>query len=79
MRASRYPPNARQVAGIFACSKPSDGSFQNQQPAARQASATCNAIAAQQRQAVGFAIVVLGRLFEDADRMASSCAALERS
>ncbi|PPS62622.1 DUF2514 family protein [Pseudomonas sp. BRM28] len=43
-------------------------------------SATCNAIAAQQRQAGATAVVVLGGLLEDADRMAGSCsAALERS
>ncbi|MFK0092865.1 DUF2514 family protein [Pseudomonas sp. NPDC090592] len=43
-------------------------------------SATCGAIAAQQRQAGTSAVVVLGGLLEDADRMAGSCsAALERS
>jgi Protein of unknown function (DUF2514) len=43
-------------------------------------SATCNAIATQQRQAGTSAVVVLGGLLEDADRMAGSCAAaLERS
>lgn len=43
-------------------------------------SATCNAIAAQQRQTGASAVVVLGGLLEDADRMAGSCAAaLERS
>ena len=43
-------------------------------------SATCDTIAAQQRQAGASAVVVLGGLFEDADRMAGSCAAaLERS
>lgn len=42
--------------------------------------ATCGAIAAQQRQAGASAVVVLGGLLEDADRMAGSCsAALERS
>ena len=43
-------------------------------------SATCGAIAAQQRQAGTSAVVVLGGLLEDADRMAGNCsAALERS
>lgn len=43
-------------------------------------SATCGAIAAQQRQAGTAAVVVLGGLLEDADRMAGSLAtALERS
>lgn len=43
-------------------------------------SATCGAIAAQQRQAGTPAVVVLGGLLEDADRMAGSLAtALERS
>lgn len=43
-------------------------------------SATCNAIAAQQRQAGATAVVVLGGLLEDADRMAGDLAkALERS
>ncbi|MBG8559712.1 DUF2514 domain-containing protein [Pseudomonas sp. SD17-1] len=43
-------------------------------------SATCNANAAQQRQTGASAVVVLGGLLEDADRMAGSCAAaLERS
>ncbi|MEJ5039909.1 DUF2514 domain-containing protein [Pseudomonas sp. B21-036] len=43
-------------------------------------SATCGAIDAQQRQAGASAVVVLGGLLEDADRMAGSCAAaLERS
>lgn len=43
-------------------------------------SATCDAIAAQQREAGASAVVVLGGLLEDADRMAGSCsAALERS
>jgi hypothetical protein len=43
-------------------------------------SATCGAIAAQQRQAGTSAVVVLGGLLEEADRMAGSCAAaLERS
>lgn len=43
-------------------------------------SATCGAIAAQQRQARTSAVVVLGGLLEDADRMAGSLAtALERS
>ncbi len=42
--------------------------------------ATCDTIAAQQRKARTSAVVVLGRLLEDADRMAGSCAAaLERS
>ncbi|AXQ50394.1 DUF2514 family protein [Stenotrophomonas rhizophila] len=42
--------------------------------------ATCDTIAAQQRQAGTSAVVVLGGLLEDADRMAGSCAAaLERS
>ncbi|WDM87432.1 DUF2514 domain-containing protein [Pseudomonas asiatica] len=42
--------------------------------------ATCDTIAAQQRQAGISAVVVLGGLLEDADRMAGSCAAaLERS
>ncbi|MDF0731004.1 DUF2514 family protein [Pseudomonas entomophila] len=42
--------------------------------------ATCGAIAAQQRQAGASAVVVLGGLLEDADRMAGSLAeALERS
>lgn len=42
--------------------------------------ATCDTIAAQQRQAGASAVVVLGGLLEDADRMAGSCAAaLERS
>ncbi|MDG9892140.1 MULTISPECIES: DUF2514 family protein [Pseudomonas] len=42
--------------------------------------ATCNAIATQQRQAGTSAVVVLGGLLEEADRMAGSCAAaLERS
>ena len=42
--------------------------------------ATCGAIAAQQRQAGASAVVVLGGLLEDADRMAGSCsAALARS
>lgn len=42
--------------------------------------ATCDAIAAQQRQAGTSAVVVLGGLLEEADRMAGSCAAaLERS
>ncbi len=42
--------------------------------------ATCDAIATQQRQAGTSAVVVLGGLLEDADRMAGSCAAaLERS
>ncbi|MEZ0194301.1 DUF2514 family protein [Pseudomonas qingdaonensis] len=43
-------------------------------------SATCDTIATQQRQAGASAVVVLGGLLEDADRMAGSCAtALERS
>jgi len=43
-------------------------------------SATCSAIAAQQRPAGTSAVVVLGGLLEDADRMAGSlAAALERS
>jgi len=43
-------------------------------------SATCDTIAAQQRQAGTSAVVVLGGLLEEADRMAGSCAAaLERS
>nr|WP_256676273.1 DUF2514 family protein [Pseudomonas sp. CM27] len=43
-------------------------------------SATCDTIAAQQRKAGTSAVVVLGGLLEDADRMAGSCAAaLERS
>lgn len=42
--------------------------------------ATCGAIATQQRQAGTSAVVVLGGLLEEADRMAGSCAAaLERS
>lgn len=42
--------------------------------------ATCGAIAAQQRQAGTSAVVVLGELLEESDRMAGSCAtALERS
>lgn len=42
--------------------------------------ATCDTIATQQRQAGTAAVVVLGGLLEDADRMAGSCAAaLERS
>ncbi|MBS3184560.1 DUF2514 family protein [Pseudomonas sp. PCH44] len=42
--------------------------------------ATCDAIAAQQRQARTSAVVVLGGLLEESDRMAGSCAAaLERS
>lgn len=42
--------------------------------------ATCDTIATQQRQAGASAVVVLGGLLEDADRMAGSCAAaLERS
>ena len=43
-------------------------------------SATCGAVASQQRQAGASAVVVLGGLLEEADRMAGSCAAaLERS
>jgi hypothetical protein len=43
-------------------------------------SATCDTIAAQQRQAGTSAIMVLGGLLEESDRMAGSCAAaLERS
>ncbi|MDH1575538.1 DUF2514 family protein [Pseudomonas sp. GD03746] len=42
--------------------------------------ATCDTIAAQQRQAGTSAVVVLGGLLEETDRMAGSCAAaLERS
>ncbi|MFG0460966.1 DUF2514 family protein [Pseudomonas sp. yb_1] len=42
--------------------------------------ATCDTIASQQRQAGASAVVVLGGLLEEADRMAGSCAAaLERS
>ncbi|MEG0243199.1 MAG: DUF2514 family protein [Pseudomonas sp.] len=42
--------------------------------------ATCDTIATQQRKAGASAVVVLGELLEDADRMAGSCAAaLERS
>jgi uncharacterized membrane protein YdbT with pleckstrin-like domain len=42
--------------------------------------ATCDTIAAQQRQAGTSTVVVLGGLLEEADRMAGSCAAaLERS
>lgn len=42
--------------------------------------ATCDTIATQQRQAGTTAVVVLGRLLEESDRMAGSCAAaLERS
>ena len=42
--------------------------------------ATCDTIATQQRTAGTSAVVVLGGLLEDADRMAGSCAAaLERS
>lgn len=42
--------------------------------------ATCDTIAAQHRQAGTSAVVVLGGLLEEADRMAGSCAAaLERS
>jgi len=42
--------------------------------------ATCDTIATQQRKAGTSAVVVLGGLLEDADRMAGSCAAaLERS
>ncbi|WP_236166345.1 DUF2514 family protein [Pseudomonas juntendi] len=37
--------------------------------------ATCDAISTQQRQAGTSAVVVLGGLLEDADRMAGSCAA----
>lgn len=41
---------------------------------------TCDTIATQQRQAGASAIVVLGGLLEESDRMAGSCAAaLERS
>ena len=43
-------------------------------------SATCGAIATQQRQAGTSAVVVLGGLLEESNRMAGSCAAaLERS
>lgn len=43
-------------------------------------SATCGAIATQQRQTGASAVVVLGGLLEESDRMAGSCAAaLERS
>ncbi|WP_110993129.1 DUF2514 family protein [Pseudomonas sichuanensis] len=43
-------------------------------------SATCSAIAAQQRKAGASAVMVLGGLLEESDRMAGSCAAaLERS
>lgn len=43
-------------------------------------SETCDTIASQQRQTGTSAVVVLGGLLEDADRMAGSCAAaLERS
>ncbi|MCQ1992121.1 DUF2514 domain-containing protein [Pseudomonas sp. Eb3] len=42
--------------------------------------ATCDTIAAQQRKAGASAVVVLGGLLEESDRMAGSCAAaLERS
>lgn len=42
--------------------------------------ATCDAIATQQRQTGASAVVVLGGLLEESDRMAGSCAAaLERS
>lgn len=42
--------------------------------------ATCDAIATQQRKAGGSAVMVLGGLLEESDRMAGSCtAALERS
>lgn len=42
--------------------------------------ATCGAIASQQRQAGTSAVLVLGGLLEESDRMAGSCAAaLERS
>ncbi|WP_449432362.1 DUF2514 family protein [Pseudomonas putida] len=42
--------------------------------------ATCNTIATQQRKAGASAVVVLGGLLEESDRMAGSCAAaLERS
>ncbi|WP_448177428.1 DUF2514 family protein [Pseudomonas putida] len=42
--------------------------------------AACDTIASQQRQAGASAVVVLGGLLEEADRMAGSCAAaLERS
>lgn len=42
--------------------------------------ATCDTIAAQQRQAGASAVLVLGGLLEESDRMAGSCAAaLERS
>ncbi|QKK95793.1 DUF2514 family protein [Pseudomonas sp. 13159349] len=42
--------------------------------------ATCDTIASQQRQAGASAVVVLGGLLEESDRMAGSCAAaLERS
>lgn len=42
--------------------------------------ATCDTIATQQRQAGTSAVVVLGGLLEESDRMAGSCAAaLERS
>lgn len=42
--------------------------------------ATCSATATQQRQAGASAVVVLGGLLEESDRMAGSCAAaLERS
>lgn len=42
--------------------------------------ATCDTIATQQRQAGTFAVVVLGGLLEEAERMAGNCsAALERS
>ncbi|WP_332729175.1 DUF2514 family protein [Pseudomonas sp. ESBL2] len=42
--------------------------------------ATCDTIATQQRQAGASAVVVLGGLLEESDRMAGSCAAaLERS
>lgn len=42
--------------------------------------ATCSAIAAQQREAGTSAVMVLGGLLEESDRMAGSCAAaLERS
>ena len=43
-------------------------------------SATCGAISAQERETGSSAVMVLGGLLEDADRMAGSCAAaLERS
>ncbi|AIR90240.1 hypothetical protein LK03_15140 [Pseudomonas cremoricolorata] len=83
--ADREGENARQkleaVAGRAATAESAADGLRGEIARLRAGrSATCGAIAAQQRQAETSAVVVLGGLLEEADRMAGSlAAALERS